>query len=508
MKTIHDHARFKALAMFGLVGLFSACAVPPGHYGQDYTPTVPQYNSYERYERLQDNRFYRVAEAPLSTFSIDVDTASYANARRFLNGGQLPPRDAVRSEEFINYFDYDYPQPETENPPFLVHSELGPSPWNTGSYLMHIGIKAYEPQREQQPARNLVFLVDVSGSMSSANKLGLWKKSMRLLVKQLDEQDTVAIVVYAGDSGVALEPTPGNQHRRILRAIERLSAGGSTHGAAGLQLAYELAVQNFNPEGTNRVLLATDGDFNVGPSSNRDLLRLIKEKKRSGVALTVLGFGMGNYNDSMLEAISNSGDGNAAYIDNLQEAQKVLVHDIHGTLQTVAADTKIQVEFNPQQVSRYRLIGYENRLLNTEDFSNDRVDAGEVGAGHTVTALYEITLNEGRRYQPDLQTQTITDELAYVKIRYKAPGHQNSQEMVHGIQRDSMHEALAQTTTNFRFAAAVAGFAQRLRESRHIGDYHYDEILALAHKSRGEDQHGYRSEFIRLVELARSLSMP
>lgn len=411
-----------------------------------------------------------------------------------------------RVEEMINYFDYSYAVPAQGEAPFRVTTEMGSTPWNGGTQLMQIGVQGYAPQFNEKTARNLVFLLDVSGSMDAPNKLELVKKSLRLLVNLLSQLDRVAIVVYAGASGLVLPATSGDQHGVILNALERLHAGGSTNGGAGIQLAYAIAQQNYIEGGVNRVILATDGDFNVGSSSNAELKELIKEKKRSGVALTVLGFGTGNYNDSMLEEISNSGDGNAAHIDTLQEAQKVLVNDINATLQTIAYDTKIQVEFNPKQVASYRLIGYENRLLRREDFKNDRVDAGEIGAGHTVTALYEVTLNDSLHYQANDSSNTpFGHELAFVKIRYKPAQTSQSKELVQPILASDIRSTLANNSDNFRFAAAVAAFGQRLRNGQDIGDYSYDELLSLAQASRGEDKLGYRAEFLKLVGLAKSL---
>ena len=460
----------------------------------------------EQYSAIAENRQIQVTDEPVSTFSIDVDTAAYSNIRRFINGGNLPPKNAVRIEEMVNYFDYHYPTSNDKSVPFKITTEVGPTPWNTGSHLLHVGIKGYEPAITEPQPRNLVFLLDVSGSMNSTNKLGLLKKSLRLLVNQLTAQDRVAIVVYAGASGVVLESTPGNRRSEIINAMERLRAGGSTNGGAGIELAYSIAQQHFNKDGINRVILATDGDFNVGPSNTEALKTLIKAKKRSGVGLTILGFGMGNYNDQMLEAISNAGDGNAAYIDTLQEAQKVLVEEIGSTLNTIARDTKIQIEFNPEIVNSYRLVGYENRLLNKEDFKNDRIDAGDVGAGHTVTALYEIVLNEPLRYSA-VQTKALqfNNELAFLKLRYKLPDEENSTEMQHAIASDDLNQQLNRTSNNFRFAAAVASFGQRLRNSDSLGDYSYPEISQLAQQSRGNDTFGYRAEFIQLVNLADSL---
>ncbi|MCF6323165.1 MAG: VWA domain-containing protein [Gammaproteobacteria bacterium] len=460
----------------------------------------------EQYSTITENRRIQVSDEPVSTFSIDVDTAAYANVRRFINGGNLPPKNAVRVEEMVNYFDYDYPVPESESTPFNITTEIGPTPWNNGSYLLHIGIQGYEPTITESQPRNLVFLLDVSGSMNAANKLGLLKKSLRLLVNQLTSQDRVAIVVYAGASGVVLESTPGNRRSEIIDAMERLRAGGSTNGGAGIELAYSIAQQHFNKDGINRVILATDGDFNVGPSNTDALKALIKEKKRSGVGLTILGFGMGNYNDQLLESISNAGDGNAAYIDTLQEAQKVLVEEIGSTLSTIARDTKIQIEFNPEIVSSYRLVGYENRLLNNEDFKNDHIDAGDVGAGHSVTALYEIILTEPLRYNSaPTRALPFNGELAFLKLRYKRPDESSSIEMQHAIVMSDRYQRLAGTSNNFRFTAAVAGFGQRLRNSDSLGSYSYPEILTLAQQSRGEDLFGYRAEFIQLVSLADAL---
>jgi Ca-activated chloride channel family protein len=460
----------------------------------------------ERYAPLQENKAINTFTDSVSTFSIDVDTASYANVRRFIVGGSLPPAEAVRIEEMINYFDYSYAAPKGDEVPFSVTTEMGPTPWNTSSHLLHVGIKGYVPNQGQQPARNLVFLIDVSGSMDAPNKLDLLKKSFQLLVKQLTSKDRVAIVVYAGSSGEVLPSTPGDHGSEIIAALDRLSAGGSTNGGAGIQLAYSIAQKQFIKNGVNRVILATDGDFNVGPSSDEELKQLIKEKKRSGVGLTVLGFGMGKYNDSMLEQISNSGDGNAAYIDNLKEAQKVLVTDVNATLHTIARDTKIQIEFNPEQVSSYRLIGYENRMLNREDFKNDRVDAGDVGAGHSVTALYEITLNDELRYQPQkASTGQFKNELGFLKIRYKRPDESASRLMVHSFEKKEIRGQLRDTSDNFRFSAAVAAFGQMLRHSKYVDGYSHGEVMELAKESRGEDRFGYRGEFLELVKRAEDL---
>lgn len=488
------------------LSILAACSTNyPNQYSSKISPVVATASG-ENYAVIHENTVQKVNDEPVSTFSMDVDTAAYANVRRFIHNGNLPPRDSVRIEEMINYFSYDYPAPVSQDEAFNIITEISHTPWNSGSYLLHIGIKGYRPEPIQQPARNLVFLLDVSGSMGAPNKLPLLKKSLRLLVNQLTMRDRVAMVVYAGASGLVLPSTPGNQRREIIHALENLNAGGSTNGGAGIELAYSVAQQNFIHNGVNRVILATDGDFNVGPSSTDALKQLIKAKKRSGVALTVLGFGMGNYNDQMLEEISNTGDGNAAYIDTLQEAQKVLVQDLGATLQTIARDAKIQVEFNPDKVANYRLIGYENRILRTEDFNDDRVDAGDVGAGHTVTALYEIMLKNELRYQSTKKLQTsFSNELAFLKVRYKKPHASTSQEIVRSLIEQDIQQSLQETSDNFRFSAAVAAFGHLLRNSEQVGDFSFDEVESLARQSRGEDRFGYRSEFLQLVNLAKSL---
>ena len=500
--------------------LLTACGTT--HYRSDHSQSGQQNSRYlstmsasffspppsrERYAAIQENEHKYTTDQPISTFSIDVDTAAYANVRRFITRGSLPPIDAVRTEELVNYFNYHYPIPERASQPFHIATEIGPTPWNSGSYLLHIGLKAYEPRLDERPAKNLVFLIDVSGSMQSENKLELLKKSLRLLVKQLTVQDRVAIVVYAGASGVVLESTAGHQHGKILKALRRLKAGGSTNGGEGIQRAYALARENFIEGGINRVLLATDGDFNVGVSNIGALKRIISEEKRHGIQLTALGFGKGNYNDHLMESLSNSGDGNAAYIDTLKEAQKVLVHDLNSTMQTVAHDTKIQIEFNPNVVSSYRLIGYENRMLKQDDFKDDRVDAGDVGAGHSVTAIYEIRLTEKRRYSVEApEDELFEDEVAFLKLRYKRPNENHSQELKHAINKNTIKTALAATSTNYRFSAAVAAFGQLLRQSTYTSNYSYNEALKLAQNSRGADEFGYRSEFIQLVDLAEDLN--
>ena len=499
------------------------------NYGQGYVPgdvrVATEPLDRENYAHLDDNPIKRVAEQPVSTFSIDVDTGSYSNIRRMLREGRLPPHDAVRVEELINYFSYHYPIPTTKDTPFSVTTEIAPSPWASHHQLLRIGIKGYEVPKNEIPAANLVFLIDVSGSMRSPNKLGLLKQSLTLLTQQLGARDRVSMVVYAGASGVVLSPTPGNEKATILQAIQRLQAGGSTNGAAGIRLAYQMAEQSFIPGGINRILLATDGDFNVGTTNFETLKALVEEKRKSGVTLTTLGFGEGNYNDHLAEQLADNGNGANYYIDSLQEAQKVLVDQLSSTMQTIAADTKIQIEFNPNVVSEYRLIGYENRLLKREDFNNDKVDAGDIGAGHTVTALYEITLagqpgsvdplrygkrsgehneKEGRRHEESRNPNT--DEIAFLRLRYKIPGQAKSHLIEHPLYRHDVQSVLTHTSNDFRFAASVAVFGQLLKGGNYTGSYTYDDVMNLARDSRGDDPFGYRSEFLQLVNLAKTLS--
>ncbi|MEM0998902.1 MAG: VWA domain-containing protein [Bacteroidota bacterium] len=470
--------------------------------------------STERYNRIVENEFADPTVAPLSTFSIDVDAAAYANMRRFLNRSQLPPEDAIRTEELINYFQYNYPQP-ADHPPFSLVTEMATCPWAPEHKLVHIGLQGKEIATDNLPASNLVFLLDVSGSMEDYNKLPLLKQAFSLLVEKLRPEDKVAIVVYAGAAGLVLPSTSGEEKWRILDALEKLQAGGSTAGSDGIELAYEVARKNFIPNGNNRVILATDGDFNVGPSSDGELERLIEEKRESGVYLTVLGFGMGNYQDGKMQTLADKGNGNHAYIDNVLEARKVLVNEFGGTLFTIAKDVKIQVEFNPAKVKAYRLIGYENRLLNAEDFNDDAKDAGELGSGHTVTALYEIipagSVEEVRdvdplRYQKPAATSGSarrSDELLYVKFRYKAPDQDQSQL----IQREvsEHHKELVATSEDFRWSAAVAEFSLLLLNSKFKNQASYEQVLELAQGAQGPDSEGYRAEFIGLVKRARAL---
>ena len=469
----------------------------------------------EHYLHYEHNGVMLVSEQPLSTFSVDVDTASYANIRRMLmREGRLPPVDAVRLEEMINYFSYDYPPPAARTRPFSVHTELAPAPWSSGHQLLQIGLKGFQAPPARRPPANLVFLVDVSGSMHSADKLGLVKQSLRLLVNRMTAADRIALIVYAGAAGTVLESTPGSDKATILAALDGLEAGGSTHGSAGIALAYALARQHYIDQGINRVIIASDGEMNVGTVDLEALRNMVQRQRQSGISLTTLGFGSGNYNYALMEQLADVGNGNAAYIDSLREAQKVLVNELQSTLLTIASDVKVQVEFNPALVSEYRLIGYENRLLQREDFGNDKVDAGDIGAGHTVTALYEIVLadSEGQRIPAlrygtaDPTPATNRDELALVKLRYKSPGEKRSVELTRVIPAADHSQTLATASDDLRFAASVAGFGQLLQGGIFTGDWDYDDVLALARGARGADPHGYRGEFINLVELAQSLS--
>jgi Ca-activated chloride channel family protein len=480
-------------------------------YGLPMPTTLPVVADRENYQHFDNHNVQSVLHNPVSTFSIDVDTGAYANVRRFLNQGQLPRQDAVRIEELINYFAYDYAAPEDQQTPFLTHTALAPSPWNAHAHLLHIGIKGYEVPREERPDANLVFLLDVSGSMNSPDKLGLLKKSMKLLSKQLTAKDSVSIVVYAGAAGVVLQPTAGNDQAKIATALDQLRAGGSTNGAAGIHLAYQLAEQQFIDDGINRILIATDGDFNVGTTDFNALLELVEKKRETGISLTTLGFGTGNYNDHLMEQLADTGNGNHAYIDTIKEANKVLVEQINATFMTIAKDVKIQIEFNPAVVSEYRLIGYENRQLNDEDFANDQVDAGEIGAGHTVTAIYELVLqgNPGwlpeSRYQQPAAVTEHSDEVAFIKIRYKQPDEDQSQLLKWAVMK-SDQVALDELSNDVRFATAVAAFGQLLRKGTYLKSFGYDDVLTLARNTKGDDPFGYRGEFVQLVSLAKSLA--
>ena len=475
-----------------------------------------QHNT-ESYDHLTDNPFLLTGERPLSTFSIDVDTASYANVRRFLNHGQSPPPGAVRIEEMVNYFTYDYAPPKTDaKAPFAVHVAVASCPWKPEHRLVRIGLKGREIKPGKRPATNLVFLLDVSGSMNAPDKLTLLKQAMRLLVEQLGENDSVAIAVYAGSEGLALESTQCDKKEKILATLEGLRSGGSTAGGKGIVLAYQVAVKNFIKGGVNRVILCTDGDFNVGVTNNSELVRLIQEKASSGVFLSVLGFGRGNLKDSRMEKLADEGNGNYSYIDTIKEARKVLVEQMGGTLVTIAKDVKIQVEFNPAKVAGYRLIGYENRMLRKEDFNDDKKDAGDIGAGHTVTALYQVVPFGVKVDVPDVdklkyskpKTAAVVDgpagtEMFTVKLRYKKPDGDTSTKLDFPVKDEAI--AFDDADDDFKFAAAVASFGMIQRKSKHKGSYTLAGVAELAGGAIGTDKHGYRAEFIKLVQKAKEL---
>ena len=498
--------------------LGAAIAAPYAGMAYDSQNSFKRYSNEfntEGYASVNENGFRNVKSSPLSTFSIDVDNASYSNIRRFINMGQLPPADAVRIEEMINYFKYDYPEPKGEHP-FSVYTEMAVCPWNTNHHLLHVGLKGKSIDKSSLPPSNIVFLIDVSGSMSDHNKLPMLKSAFGLLVNELRAQDRVAIVVYAGAAGLVLESTPGNRKETIMAAIDNLEAGGSTAGGAGLKLAYAEAQKNFIKGGNNRIILATDGDFNVGESSNGGMERLVEEKREMGVFITVLGFGMGNVKDDKMEIIADKGNGNYSYIDNLQEARKVLVREFGGTLFTIAKDVKFQIEFNPAKIKAYRLIGYENRILNDEDFNDDRKDAGEMGAGHNVTALYELIpsgsderipsvdplkyqSNEGKT-TPD---RTNSQEFLTIKLRYKKPDGNSSillDKPVKGYVKD-----IDEASDNLRFAAAVSEFGMILRNSELRGTSSLAGAAELARSAKGQDEDGYKSELIRLIGTVKDM---
>jgi Ca-activated chloride channel family protein len=482
---------------------------------QGHAPGIPigDIHNTEEYDGITENRFHDVLQSPLSTFSIDVDAASYSNVRRFLNHGQLPPAGAVRTEELINYFNYDYPQPKGEVP-FSINAEYGPCPWNPEHQLLSVGLQGKTIPVDNLPASNLVFLIDVSGSMMSEEKLPLVKSSMKLLTDQLREQDKVAIVVYAGSAGQVLGSTSGADKRKIKDAIDALEAGGSTAGGAGIKLAYKIARESFMLEGNNRVILCTDGDFNVGVSSNAAMEKLVEEERGDGIFLTVLGYGMGNYKDSRMQILADKGNGNHAYIDGMSEAKKVLVNEFGGTLFTIAKDVKLQVEFNPANVRAYRLIGYENRLLNKKDFNNDKKDAGDMGSGHTVTALYEIIPAgvhnkftdsvDALKYQPKQKTTAgASNEMLTVKVRYKSP-RGNKSMLTDMVVRK--HDSRRDLSANWKFSAAVACWGMLLNNSGFIQQADHAKVLELAQHATGADPEGYRAEFIRLVKKSQALS--
>ncbi|MBO6575908.1 MAG: VWA domain-containing protein [Rhodothermales bacterium] len=476
-------------------------ARPPLRAGWD-----PDFST-EDYTRIRENGFLNVTDDPLSTFSIDVDAASYSNVRRFIRDGIAPPRDAVRIEEMINYFSYDYPNPEAGKP-FSTVMEVGPAPWNAEHQLLHVGLKGAPIDLVGRPASNLVFLLDVSGSMNQQSKLPLLKKAFRMLTAELGENDRVSIVVYAGAAGMVLPPTSGDNAETILKALDQLQAGGSTAGAAGIQLAYDTARRNHIAGGINRVILATDGDFNVGVSSDAELVRLIEDRRRQGTYLTVLGFGTGNLKDNKMEQLADHGNGNYYYIDSELEARKVLVSELGGTLHTIAKDVKLQIEFNPAHIQAYRLIGYENRLLADADFNDDTKDAGELGAGHTVTALYELVpvgvessaaraVDELRYQAPGRTLAATSGELLTLKLRYKAPDSESSERIVHALQEPDRGTAV---TADFAFSAAVAAFGMILRDSEYKGAASLEQVRRLARMGKGQDHRGYRSDFLALVD--------
>lgn len=491
-----------ASSINGLSG--SAAGLYVRKKGRTYQNYVGTEN--EDYATIDENIFKNVKTAPLSTFSIDVDKAGYSNLRRFINNGQKVPVDAIKIEEMINYFNYNYNAPKN-NQPFSISAEVASSPWNNEAHLVKIGLKGKDIDTKNLKASNLVFLIDVSGSMSSDNKLPLLKSAFNILLNQLREQDKVSIVVYAGAAGLVLPPTSGKNKEQILLALNNLEAGGSTAGGAGIKLAYDIAQQNFIKDGNNRVILATDGDFNVGASSNRDMESLIENKRKSGVFLTVLGFGMGNYKDSKMEVLAQKGNGNYAYIDTMQEAHKVLGKEFFGTIYTIAKDVKIQVEFNPNLVQAYRLIGYENRLLNDEDFEDDTKDAGELGSGHTVTALYEIIpVGVSSNYVKKIDdlkysTSTLSDnktDLLTVKFRYKDPDCDQSK-LIEKVLKNEIND-IENASNDFKFSAAVALFGMQLKKSVFINQLNKETVIKLAENAKGIDEEGYRAEFIRLVK--------
>ena len=501
-------------------GLLSHDAKPQASYSSYDKESDDTYSNTEEYAGISENGFHDPLKDPLSTFSIDVDAASYSNIRRFIHLGQRPPKDAVRVEEMINYFDYDYAQPKGEDP-FSITTEISSAPWNPQHKLVHIGLQGKNIAKDNLPPSNLVFLIDVSGSMSDENKLPLLKASFKLLVEQLREQDRVAIVVYAGAAGLVLPSTSGSDKNKIIEALENLQAGGSTAGGAGIRLAYEIAKENFKKGGNNRVILATDGDFNVGESSNDAMEKLIESKRNDGIFLTTLGFGMGNYKDSKMEILADKGNGNYMYIDSILEAQKALVNEFGGTLFTIAKDVKLQIEFNPAKVKSYRLIGYENRMLKSEDFNNDKKDAGELGSGHSVTALYEVIpvgvesnfeLVDALKYQSVKKQETVqvtksdlSNEILTVKFRYKKPDGDVSKLIVHPLVDE--HVSLEKTSENFRWSAAVAGFGMILRESEYVKNFSAAEAIKLAQSAKGKDVEGYRIEFINLMKSTPAVAM-
>lgn len=507
----------ESLAVGGAANMqeLSRTVTQPSAVADSIAMPMPEENR-ERFASADPNPVKSVATDPVSTFSADVDTASYSYMRRELLGGSLPEPDSVRVEELVNYFPYDWKGPETAEKPFNATVTVMPTPWNKDTELLHIGIKGFETVATEQPSANLVFLIDVSGSMDEDDKLPLLKSAFRLLVGKLKETDTVSIVTYAGDAGVVLEPTAAKDRQKILDAIDNLQPGGSTAGAQGIEAAYKLAEKAFKKDGVNRVMLATDGDFNVGPASDEDLKRIIEERRKSGIFLSVLGFGRGNYNDSMMQTLAQNGNGTAAYIDTLAEAQKTLVEEAGSSLFPIAKDVKFQIEFNPERVAEYRLIGYETRILNREDFNNDKVDAGDIGSGHRVTAIYEVTpkgspavLNDPLRYgKADAATtpEAGNGELAFLKMRWKKPDGDKSELVTMPVTDANAVADVNAASTDIRFSVAVAAFGQKLKGVSALQDYAYGSILGLAEAAKGNDPFGYRAEFVKLVQLAQGLS--
>ena len=467
----------------------------------------------DKFDAVDTGPLKQTQQQPVSTFSVDVDTASYSFMRASLNRNVLPPKDSVRVEEMINYFPYDYQGPESRDVPFKANVTITPTPWNTSTRLVHIGIKGFEIPKQVKPRSNLVFLLDTSGSMNAPNKLPLLKNSFKLLLSTLDPDDTISIVAYAGSAGTVLEPTKAKDMNKILAALDRLQAGGSTAGGEGIRLAYQLAESSFVKKGINRIILATDGDFNVGMTDQRQLKGFIERKRKSGVFLSILGFGMGNFNDALMQTLAQNGNGNASYIDNLSEARKVLVEEASSTLFTIAKDVKIQMEFNPKTVSEYRLIGYETRKLKREDFNNDKVDAGDIGSGHTVTAIYEITptdadnkLIDPLRYKAGETAKTTgqQSEYGFLKLRYKLPKESKSKLIETPVKIADTLDNFASAPRDVRFATSVAAYGQLLRGGKYTGSYSYDDVIKQALSAKGQDVYGYRAEFINLVRLARS----
>ena len=480
-------------------------------YAQTAPQPMPGDIDRDRYEDFAVNPIHVAAEDPVSTFSIDVDTAAYSNVRRLLTSGRLPPVDAVRTEELINYFRYDYPLPRDRSQPFSTNVTVTPSPWAEGRQLVHIGLQGYNIIPRERPPLNLTLLLDVSGSMGEPNKLPLVIQSMRMLVEQLSARDHVSIVVYAGAAGAVLEPTIGSEHGRIIAALENLHAGGSTAGGEGLRLAYALAEQNFDRNAVNRVIIATDGDFNVGINSPDELQDFVSRKRETGIYLSVFGFGGGNYNDQLMQRLAQNGNGVASYIDTLNEARRVLHDEMAANMFTIANDVKIQVEFNPARVAEYRLIGYETRMLRREDFNNDQIDAGEIGAGHAVTAIYEITpvggptFTEPLRYQDRATAPSTASEYAFLRIRYKLPGEDTSRLIERPITNTDYVADIARAPESTRWAAAVAGYGQLLRHDAYLTrGYDWDDVINLAQSARGRDEFGWRAEFIQLAHAAQT----